>query len=113
MNTPRHDADALKAALTAYLEAERIDTELRAARDLAQRRCLQYGETLGKARQTAAAAIRREGGSLMYDGHFWEVNERGYLTVKPVGVNVDAIEAVKHHEPTELQLTPPASEKVA
>lgn len=113
MNAPRHDPDALKAALAAYLEALRIDAELRAARDLANRRCLQYGETFGKARQAAATAIKREGGSLMYDGYFWEVDRNGCLTVKQVNVNVDAIDAVKRHEPTELHLTPPTAEKAA
>lgn len=113
MNAPRHDPDQLKAALVAFLEADRLDAELRAARELAHKRCLQHGEVVGRARQAATAAIRREGGSLMYDGHFWEVDERGHLSVKQVNVNVDAIEAVKRHEPTDLQLTPPASEKVA
>lgn len=111
MNAPRHDPDELKAALEALADALRIDHELLEQRERVTRQIGAHAHVLIKARNAAARVLRREGGTVTYGDQFWSVDHNGYVTCQPVRVNLDAIEEVRKHGETKLQLTPPPSEE--
>lgn len=97
MNAPRHDPEELKAALDAYQAAQNENARLAAALVEARNKAFAHGATLSKARERAAALLKREGGTVVHNEEFWKVDGEA-VRHEPVKVNLDALD--------ELRLTP-------
>lgn len=97
MNAPRHDPEELKAALDAYQAAQNENARLAAALEEARRKAFAYGPVLSKARDHAAALLKREGGTVVHNEEFWKLDGAA-VRHEPVKVNLDALD--------ELRLTP-------
>lgn len=113
MNAPRHDPEEIKAALNALHEVLTRQHSLRQQADALRRQAFQLESVIGPAREKASKLLRQEGGTVIHEGRTWKVNSHGAVSFEDAGVNLDAISNVQRHEPTELHLTPPASEKAA
>lgn len=109
MNAPRHDPEALKAALDAFLDHETQELQLkeqlnRLSADLNRLRTRYIA-----IRDEAADALKKEGGRVVHNGQFWKLEDTGRVSHEDASLNLDAIEAVRRGEPVALTLTSPTS----
>lgn len=98
MNAPKHDPDALKAALDEYARTESEHIRLRRAKDEAHAAAFAHGSVLQAARKAAVELLRREGGTVVHNDEFWKVTDQA-LSHEPVKVNLDALDELRLHSP--------------
>lgn len=98
MNAPRHDPDALKAALDEYARTEAEHSRLRRLSEEARAAAFAHNTALETARKKAHELLRREGGTVVHNDEFWKVDGQR-LVHEAVKVNLDAIDELRLHSP--------------